>query len=121
MFANLFDFFLGVMIIFFWITALMIWFQCFFDAWRRDDLGGGMKAVWTIVLFALPWIGALIYIISRPKVTASDVQSLVRTEAAVKAASGVSTADELAKIAELKEKGFINEAQYDALKAKLLA
>src|SRR3954453_18612488 len=60
MFANLFDFFIGMLIIFFWITAFMIWFQCFFDAWRRDDLSGGMKAVWTVVMLVLPWLGALI-------------------------------------------------------------
>jgi hypothetical protein len=121
MFANLFDFFIGMLILFFWITAFMIWFQCFFDAWRRDDLSGGMKAVWTIVMLILPWVGALIYIVSRPKVTASDVQSIVRAEAAVKAASGVSTADELAKLADLKEKGVIDATQYEALKAKLIA
>ena len=65
-----------MVIIFFWITAFMIWFRCFMDAWGRDDLSGGMKAVWTVVLIILPWLGALIYIIARPKVTASDVQTL---------------------------------------------
>jgi hypothetical protein len=120
MFGNLFDFFLGMMLIFFWVTAFMIWFQCFFDAWRRDDLSGGMKAVWTIVLVVLPWVGALIYLIARPKVTAQDVQTLVRAEAAQKAVSGVSTADELQKLAALKEAGVISEQQFNDLKAKLL-
>ena len=119
--GNLLDFFWTMMIIFFWVIAFMIWFQCFFDAWRRTDLGGGMKAVWTIVLFIIPWVGALIYIIARPKVTAGDVQTLVRAEAATKAASGVSTADELQKLASLKESGVIDEKQYTDLKAKLLA
>jgi hypothetical protein len=119
--GNLFDFFITMAIIFFWIVALMIWFQCFFDAWRRDDLSGGMKALWTIVLIFIPWLGALIYIIARPKVTASDIQATVRAEAAMKAAGGVSTADELAKLASLKEQGVIDETQYEALKAKLLA
>ena len=121
MFGNLFDFFWGLMVIFFWITAFMIWFQCFFDVWRRDDVAGGMEAIWTVVLVVLPWIGALIYIIARPKVTASDVQTLVRAEAAQKAASGVSTADELQKVASLKAAGVIDEKQYESLKAKLLA
>ncbi|HYO42802.1 MAG TPA: SHOCT domain-containing protein [Candidatus Limnocylindrales bacterium] len=121
MFGNLFDFFWTMLIIFFWVTAFMIWFQCFFDAWRRTDIGGGMKAVWTIVLIALPWVGALIYLIARPKVTAGDVQTLVRAEAAQKAASGVSTADELQKLASLKEAGVIDEKQFTELKAKLLA
>ena len=119
--GNLLDFFWTMMIIFFWVIAFMIWFQCFFDAWRRTDLGGGMKAVWTIVLFIIPWVGALIYIIARPKVTAGDVQTLVRAEAAQKAAGGVSTADELQKLASLKEAGVIDEKQYTDLKAKLLA
>jgi hypothetical protein len=121
MFGNLFEFFIGMMIIFFWVTAFMIWFRCFVDLFGRDDLGGGMKAVWVVALIFLPWIGALIYLITRPKVTASDVQNMVRTEAAVQAASGVSTADELAKLADLKEKGVIDATQYEALKAKLLA
>jgi len=119
--GNLLDFFWTMMIIFFWVIAFMIWFQCFFDAWRRTDLGGGMKAVWTIVLFIIPWVGALIYIIARPKVTAQDVQTMVRADAATKAASGVSTADELQKLAALKEAGVIDEKQYTDLKAKLLA
>ena len=119
--GNLLDFFWTMMIIFFWVIAFMIWFQCFFDAWRRTDIGGGMKAVWTIVLFIIPWVGALIYIIARPKVTAGDVQTLVRAEAAQKAAGGVSTADELQKLASLKEAGVIDEKQYTDLKAKLLA
>ena len=121
MFGNLFDFFLGLAILFFWVVAFMIWFQCFMDLFRRDDLSGGMKVVLVLVLIFLPWLGALIYIVARPKVTASDVQTLVRAEAAGKAASQVSTADELSKLADLREKGVVNEQQYEALKAKLLA
>jgi hypothetical protein len=119
--GNLLDFFWTMAIVFFWIVAIMIWFRCFTDLFSRDDVTGGMKAVWIIVLILIPWLGALIYIISRPKVTASDVQGIVRMEAAGKAAAQVSTADELAKLADLKEKGVVNDQQYEALKAKLLA
>jgi Phospholipase_D-nuclease N-terminal len=121
MFGNLVEFFIGLAIIFFWITAIMIWFRCIMDLFGRDDLGGGMKALWALVLILIPWFGALIYLIARPKVTASDVQGMVRAEAAMKAASGVSTADELKKIADLKTAGVITDAQYESLKAKLLA
>ena len=119
--GNLLDFFWTMMIFFFWITAFIIWFNCFMDLFRRDDLGGGMKAIWIVVLIFIPWLGALIYIITRPKVTATDVQTLVRAEAATKAAGQVSTADELTKLAQLKDANVINEAQYEQLKAKLLA
>jgi hypothetical protein len=119
--GNLLNFFWSMMIIFFWVTAFIIWFQCFFDMFRRDDLSGVMKAVWVVVLIILPWIGALVYLITRPKVTASDIQGLVRAEAAAKAAGGVSTADELQKLASLKEAGVINDKQYEDLKAKLVS
>jgi hypothetical protein len=58
--------------------------------------------------------------IVRPKATAQDVQMMARQDAAVAAASSVSTADELAKLAELKTNGTITEPEYNALKAKLL-
>ena len=119
--GTLLDFFWTMAIIFFWVIAIMIWFRCFMDLFGRDDLSGGIKAVWIVALILIPWLGALVYIITRPKVTASDVQMLVRAEAAGQAASKVSTADELAKLADLKEKGVINDAQYEQLKAKLLA
>ena len=119
--GNLWDFFWTMAIIFFWIIAIMIWFQIFFDLFRRDDLGGGVKAIWIVALIIIPWVTALVYIIPRPKVTASDVQGMVRMEAAGAAAAKVSTADELAKLADLKEKGVINDAQYEQLKAKLIA
>ena len=119
--GNLWDFFLTMMIIFFWVIAFTIWFQAFFDVWRRDDLSGGMKAVWTIVLFLIPWIGVLIYMIARPKMTAQDLQTLVRAEAAAKAAGTVSTADELDKLVKLKDANVISEAEYQNIKAKILA
>ena len=119
--GSLLDFFWTMAIIFFWVIAIMIWFRCFMDLFGRDDLTGVMKGVWIVALIIIPWLGALVYIITRPKVTATDVQMLVRAEAAGQAASKVSTADELAKLADLKEKGVINDAQYEALKAKLLA
>ena len=119
--GTLWDFFWTMAIIFFWIIAIMIWFQVFMDLFRRDDVTGGMKAVWIIALIIVPWLTALVYIITRPKVTASDVQGMVRMEAAGAAAAKVSTADELAKLAELKDKGVINDAQYEQLKAKLIA
>ncbi len=119
--GTLLDFFWTMAIIFFWVIAIMIWFRCFMDLFGRDDLTGVMKGVWIVALIIIPWLGALVYIITRPKVTASDVQMLVRAEAAGQAASKVSTADELAKLADLKEKGVINDAQYEQLKAKLLA
>ena len=115
------DFFFTMMIIFLWVIAIMIWVQCFMDLFRRDDISGGKKVLWMIFLFFIPWITVLAYMLMRPKVTAQDVQTLARADAANQAVSQVSTADELAKLAALKDAGTINEQQYEDLKAKLLA
>jgi predicted membrane channel-forming protein YqfA (hemolysin III family) len=115
--VNFTEFLLAGVFFFFWLMALWIFVSCFTDIFRRDDLSGGMKFVWILFLFVLPLLGALIYILTRPKVTASDVQVM----AAAEAVSKVSTADELAKLADLKTRGVIDEVQYEQLKAKILA
>ena len=115
------DFLITVVWLFFWTMALMIFFSVVMDIFRRDDLTGVMKAVWLIVTFWVPFLGCLIYMIVRPKVTAQDVQNIARADAAAKAAAGVSTADELTKLTQLRDANVISPAQYEALKAKLLA
>ncbi len=116
-----FDWIWAMVIFFFWIMALMVYINCILDVFRRDDLGGGMKAVWILVMFILPLIGCLAYLVTRPKVTMTDVRSLAAAEAASKAVAGVSTADELTKLAQLRDVGAITVPEYDKLKTKLLA
>ena len=106
---------------FFLFTFLWIFISLFGDIFRRNDLSGGAKALWILFLVVLPFLGSLIYIITRPKVTAQDVQMMAQAEAANKAVAGVSTADELAKLQQLKDTGVITDAQYEDLKKKALA
>jgi len=115
------DVMLSMVVFFFWFMLIWIFIGIFADIIRRNDLSGGWKAIWIIVLVFLPFLGALIYIISRPKVTAQDVQMAAQAEAAQKAVAGVSTADELAKLQALKEAGTISAAEFEDLKKKLLA
>ena len=81
--------------------------------------------LWSIevffLIFILPFLGCLIYIIARPKVTPGDVQMMARADAANQAVANVSTADELAKLQQLKDAGTITQAEYDSVKAKTLA
>jgi len=111
----------SMVIFFFWFMLIWIFIAVFADIFRRNDISGGTKAVWVIVLVILPFLGALIYMAMRPKATAQDVQMMAQAEAAQKAAAGVSTADELAKLQQLKAAGTISDAEFEALKAKLMA
>ena len=115
------DVFWYSILFFFWILAIWIFIAIVSDVIRRDDLSGGKKAVWIIFMVIVPFLGCLTYIIVRPKVTAQDVRMTTQAEAAQRAAAGVSTADELAKLNELKSQGVINDAEYEDLKKKALA
>lgn len=111
----------SMVIFFFWFMFIWIFIAIFADIFRRNDISGGTKAVWIIVLVILPFLGALIYMVMRPKATAQDVQMMARADAAASAAAGVSTADELTKLKQLKDQGVISEQEYNTLKAKLIS
>jgi hypothetical protein len=115
------DIFLSMITFFFMFMAIWIFIAVFADIFRRNDIQGLMKAGWIILIFIVPFFGAMVYIIARPKVTAQDVQMMARADAANKAVAGVSTADEIAKLQQLKDSGAISAAEFDTLKAKALA
>ena len=114
------DIIASMIVFFFWIMFIWIFIALFGDIFRRNDLSGGMKAVWLFLLIILPFLGALIYIIARPKVTAQDVELMAQAEAAQKAAAAVSPADQIAKLQQLKAAGAITEPEFEALKKKAL-
>jgi Short C-terminal domain len=105
--------------IYFYFVFMVIWIfiQVFADIFRRNDLSGGWKVIWILGIFIVPFLGALVYILTRPKNTPQD-QALA---AQAQIASGYSAADEVAKLAALRDSGAITAAEYDAQKAKLLA
>lgn len=111
----------GMIVFFFWFMFIWIFISIFADIFRRNDLSGGWKAIWIIALIFLPFLGALIYIVVRPKATAQDVQMMAQADAAMQAASNVSTADELTKLSQLKASGAISDQEYEDLKKKLMS
>ncbi len=114
------DVFWWMVVMFFWVMAIWLFIALISDVLRRDDISGGKKAMWIVFMVILPFIGALTYIIARPKVTPQDVRMLAQSEAAYQAAAGVSTADELTKLRELREQGVLSEQEYEELKRKTL-
>jgi Phospholipase_D-nuclease N-terminal/Short C-terminal domain len=115
------DVFWWMLVFFFWVMYFWIFITVVADLFRRDDIGGWKKAGWLVLLIFLPLLGILFYLIFRPKMTAQDVRMLTKAEAAEQAVAGVSTADELAKLAELHRQGVLSEEEYAELKRKALA
>jgi hypothetical protein len=110
-----------MLVFFFWVMYFWIFISVLGDLFRRDDIGGWKKAGWLVLMIFLPLLGILFYMIFRPKLTAQDVRTMTQVEAAQRAVSGVSVADELAKLAELRKQGVIDDAEYAELKRKAMA
>lgn len=117
----------SIMWFFLFFIWIMILFQVFGDIFRSKDLGGVAKALWIIFVIITPYLGVFVYLIARGgKMAERQVAAVAQQQAAAEtyirdvAASG-GPATELAKLTELKEKGSIDDAEYQALKAKILA
>ena len=104
--------------LFFWMMAIWIFIAIFADIFRRNDLSGVAKAGWILLIFIVPFVGALIYVIARPKMTAQDKEMMEQAQEAQRRVQGYSPADEISKLAELRDKGEISADEYNDLKRK---
>jgi hypothetical protein len=116
------------LLFFIWIAWIVVLFRVIFDIFRSKDLGGVGKAFWVIFVILLPFLGVLVYLIARGhSMSERDYQEAKSQEQAFQAyvrnaaGSGGGSADELTKLADLRDKGVISDAEFQAQKAKLLA
>jgi hypothetical protein len=110
-----------------WVVWLIMLFKIFADIFRSHDLGGWGKALWSLFVIFLPFLGVLVYLIARGGSMAErDIADAQAQQAAFDAyvrqtaGSGGGTADELAKLADLRDRGVITPAEFDQQKAALL-
>lgn len=109
-----------MIIFFFWTMAIWIFISLFADIFRRNDLSGWAKAGWIFLLFAVPFLGALIYVVSRPKMTEQDREMMDRAQEAQRRVQGYSSAEEIQKLAALRDKGEITAEEYEEMKRKAM-
>lgn len=119
-FVAMLEFFLFV--IWFWLLVVV-----FSDIFRSHDLGGVAKTIWTIFVIVVPYLGVFVYFIARGgkmqehAIAAAKAQDAA-TRAYVQQAAGTagSPSEELARLADLKSKGIIDDAEFETLKAKAI-
>ena len=116
----------------FWFVLLFTWISMlitiFGDLFRDHELSGWAKALWTLFLIVVPWLGALVYLIVRGRsINERALAQAQRNEQAfsryVRETAGTgttSTADELGKLADLRDRGTISAEEFQLAKAKLL-
>ena len=121
------DVFWTMIIFFLWVIWIWFLIAILSDVFRRHDIGGGSKALWTIFIIFLPFVGAFTYLIINGKgmaernvknqqVAQEHMNDYVRSVASSGGAAG-----EIEKAKQLLDSGAINADEYASLKAKALA
>ena len=106
----------------------MILFRVIADIFRRDDMGGGGKALWTIFVIVAPFLGVFIYLISQGNSMASRAAHDMQAQQAQfdshiqrVAGSGGGAAGEIEKAKALLDSGAITQVEFEKIKATALA
>ena len=125
---NLIDLVWSMIFFFFLFIWIMILVQILMDLFRDHSESGGMKALWVIFIVFLPFLAVLVYLIARGKGMAErnaarmqESQQQFDSYVQGVAGSGASATDQIAQAKALLDAGTIDQAEFDALKAKALA
>ncbi|MFJ3922272.1 SHOCT domain-containing protein [Streptomyces sp. NPDC090022] len=123
--------FLTMLWFFLWVLWFMLLFRIIGDIFRDDSLGGWGKTGWTVLVCVVPFLGCFIYLLARGRGMGErqlrqmqEQEKAFRSyvqEAAGDTASVTATADELAKLAGMRNHGDLTAAEYEQAKAKVLA
>ncbi|MCB0864646.1 MAG: SHOCT domain-containing protein [Solirubrobacterales bacterium] len=117
---------LTVLWIFVFVAWIMVLFTIIGDLFRDHELSGWGKAVWIFFLVFLPFLTGLIYLIARgngmrERSLAAQKEAQQQMDAYIReTAGGSSDVDEIAKLADLHEKGKLTDQEFADAKAKLL-
>ena len=108
------------------ISYLVVLFQIVADLFRDPELGGGWKAIWMIALIFLPFLTAVLYLLSRGRGMAERQRVVMQkarseTESYIREVAGKSPADQIATAKALLDAGTVTQEEYLKLKAKALA
>jgi hypothetical protein len=114
-----------------WFAMFFIWIwlliMVFSDIFRSHDLGGFAKFLWVVFVLFLPYLGVFVYLIARGHkmsehaIEAAQAQNDAAT-AYIRNVAGTasSPAEELTRLADLKDRGAIDDAEYQRLKSQVV-
>jgi Short C-terminal domain/Phospholipase_D-nuclease N-terminal len=124
----LLDAFWTIVEIFLWVIWIWILIYVFIDIFRSHDLSGWAKALWFLFVLLIPVIGVLVYLIvrggsmhERSMQQAQQQNQAFRDYVRAAAQPEGGAADQLEKLASLRDRGVITAEEFDREKAKLLA
>lgn len=118
-----------ILMIFLWVIWFWVLITIFIDLFRSHDLSGWAKALWFLFVLIIPLVGVLVYLVVRGgSMHERSVRQAQHQDEAFRhyvqqaaASSSASTADQLTKLADLRDRGVISADEFDREKQKLLA
>jgi ABC-type multidrug transport system fused ATPase/permease subunit len=116
-----------IFMIFLWVIWFWILITIFIDLFRSHDLSGWAKALWFKFILIFPLIGVLVYLIARGgkmhehAARDAQVQEQQFRQYVQEAAGSQSSVEQLAKLADLRDRGVITAEEFEREKAKILA
>ncbi|HMG40963.1 MAG TPA: PLDc N-terminal domain-containing protein [Acidimicrobiales bacterium] len=111
-----------------WFTLFFLWIwlviTVFGDIFRSRDLGGWAKAIWSLFIIVLPYLGVLAYLIARGhKIGEHRVEDVRQTDAAmqsyIRSAAATPTSD-LVQLTDLHDRGVIDDVEYESMKRRVV-
>jgi Phospholipase_D-nuclease N-terminal/Short C-terminal domain len=115
-----------ILIVFAWVLYIWVAVTCLLDIFRRD-MSGFAKVLWTLVIIIFSWLGVLLYLLinhrgmTERRMKDEQLAQAQFQDAVKKAAGTGGPASELQTAKQLLDSGTIDQAEYDRLKAKVLA
>ena len=116
-----------ILMVFLWVLWFWVLITVFIDLFRSRDLSGWAKALWFVFILVLPLIGVLVYLIARGgkmhehAAREAELQDQQFRRYVQEAAGSQGSADQLAKLADLRDRGVITADEFEREKAKILA
>ena len=104
------------------LPLLMIWAFALVDVFRRDDMGGGSKALWVACIILVPFFGTLIYLVARPAGATREERQMIdeANRDFVARYSPANDVSELSALADLHDRGKLTDSEFATEKARLL-
>lgn len=117
---------LTVLEIFLFMAWIWVLITVIGDLFSDPSVSGWGKAAWAFALILVPFLGVFIYLIARggsmhERGMKRQADAQQQLDAYIRQAAASSPADELVKLAGLRDQGAISDSEFEQAKQKLLS
>jgi hypothetical protein len=117
---------LTVLEIFLFMAWIWVLITVIGDLFSDHTVSGWGKAAWTFVLILVPFFGVFLYLIVRggsmhERGVKRQADAQQQLDSYIRQAAAGSSADELVKLAGLRDQGALSDAEFEQAKQKLLS